>query len=376
MLNKNVFLLKDVFNFQKNMNLLEQVQNKKQELKSLETKLTDSEVLSDPQKIRKVNEAYAHIKEIVDVGAAYEQAKKNLENAKLALAQDDDADLKALAKEEIVELETKLPELEKNLLVALLPQDPMDKKGIIVEIRAGAGGDESSLFAAEMMRLYTRFAERNNFKTELISANRNDLGGFKEVIFSIKGTGVYAKLKYESGVHRVQRVPETEKQGRVHTSTVTIAIMPEAEEVDIKIDPKDLKIEATTSTGAGGQSVNTTYSAVRITHIPTGMMVYCQEERSQKQNKERALSIIRARVFAHEQEKARKEREDKRRVQIGTGDRSEKIRTYNFPQDRITDHRIKTNFHDIPEIMDGAIDNIINALKEEEVKQLLEVEQG
>jgi len=215
------------------------------------------------------------------------------------------------------------------------------------------------------------YAETHGWKAELVSASRSDVGGFKEAIMEIKGANAYSRLKFESGVHRVQRVPETEKQGRVHTSTITVAIMPEAEEVDIRIEPQDLKIEATTSTGAGGQSVNTTYSAVRITHLPTGVMVYCQEERSQKQNKERALSIIRSRVYAMEQERLRKERDDKRRGQIGTGDRSEKIRTYNFPQDRITDHRVNENFHNIPGIMNGNLDEIIDSLKRTEIEERL-----
>lgn len=279
--------------------------------------------------------------------------------------------MKELANAEITALEEQLPALESELMAALIPPDPLDKKNIIVEIRAGAGGDESSLFAAELMRAYSLYAEKQGWKTESISSNRSDVGGFKEVIFSISGRNVYSQLKFESGVHRVQRVPETEKQGRVHTSTVTVAVLPEAEEVDLKIDPKDLVIEATTSTGAGGQSVNTTYSAVRVQHIPTGLIVYCQDERSQKQNKERALTIMRARLYALEQERLHKEREEARRGQVGTGDRSEKIRTYNFPQDRVTDHRIQQNFHNITAIMDGELDPLIHALKQEEVAKRL-----
>ncbi len=353
------------------MNLIDQLAAHQKRLKKLETRLTEPEVLSDMKKLRETNEAYSHEKNIVEIGGEYQKALSDLEGAKQTLKEAKEDDMKELAQEEIEMLEEKLPELEKQFTITLVPPDPMDKKNIIVEIRAGAGGDEASLFAGELMRMYTMYAEEHKWKTEIISASRNDVGGFKEVSFSIKGQNAYSRLKFESGVHRVQRVPETEKQGRVHTSTATVAIMPEAEEVDIKIEPKDLKIEATTSTGAGGQSVNTTYSAVRITHLPTGTLVYCQEERSQKQNKERALSIIRARVYALEQEKARKEREDERRGQIGTGDRSEKIRTYNFPQDRVTDHRIKQNYHNIPGIMDGDLDQMIDDLKHAEVQERL-----
>lgn len=353
------------------MNLIEQIAPHKKLLSELETQLSSPEVLSDPKKIKEIHEAYAFEKNIVDIGEEYQKALDNLTQAKETISSTDDEDLIALAQEEIDELEQFVPKLEQKLTLALIPPDPMDKKNVIVEIRAGAGGDESTLFASELLRSYTMYAEKQGWKVELVSANRSDVGGFKEVIFEIKGTNAYSKFKYESGVHRVQRVPETEKQGRVHTSTVTVAIMPEAEEVDIKIDPQDLKIEATTSTGAGGQSVNTTYSAVRITHIPTGIMVYCQEERSQKQNKERALSIIRSRVYTMEQERLRKEREEERRGQIGTGDRSEKIRTYNFPQDRVTDHRINQNFHNLPRVMSGEIDEIIDALTQSEMEERL-----
>lgn len=353
------------------MNLIEQLTAHKTRLKELEAELSSQEVLSDPRKIKDVNAAYAHEKELVEIGSRYEKAVNDLQGARETLAESEDPDMKELAQAEIDELEPQIPELEQALTVALIPPDPMDTKNVIVEIRAGAGGDESTLFAAELLRSYTMYAESQGWKVSIVSANRSDVGGFKEVIVEIKGESVYSSLKYESGVHRVQRVPETEKQGRVHTSTITVAIMPEAEDVDIKINPQDLKIEATTSTGAGGQSVNTTYSAVRVTHLPTGVMVYCQEERSQKQNKERALSIIRSRIYAMEQERLRKEREEARRGQIGTGDRSEKIRTYNFPQDRVTDHRIGQNFHNLPGVMNGNIQEIIDALKSAEVEERL-----
>ena len=324
--------------------------------------LNNPSVAEDQRKFRKLMKEQADLAPIVDAYKQYKQAKQDVEDSLTLLDEESDEEMKELAKEELADAKKRIEELEQELKILLLPKDPNDEKNVIVEIRAGAGGDEAALFASELYRMYVHYAESQHWKTEMINVSESGIGGMKEVEFMITGHGAYSKLKYESGVHRVQRVPETESGGRIHTSTATVAIMPEAEEFDVVIDDKEIRIDVMRASGNGGQCVNTTDSAVRLTHIPTGIVIYSQTEKSQLQNKEKAFRLLRSKLYDMELERRQNEEAAERRSQIGTGDRSEKIRTYNFPQGRVTDHRIKLTLYKIDAIMDGDIQELIDSL--------------
>jgi len=328
----------------------------------LNTLLADPAVTSDYNKLRDLGQERAEIQPIAETFREYKAVLKELDDARALAADTRDDDLLSMAQDEIARLAARSAELEERLKSLLLPKDPKDDKNVIVEIRAGAGGDEAGLFAADLYRMYTRYAENHGWKTELLSSNDTGVGGFKEVIFLVKGKGAYSRLKFESGVHRVQRVPATEAQSRIHTSTATVAVLPEVEDVEIHIPEKDIEIDVYKSAGAGGQNVQKNSTAVRIRHLPSGIVVQCQDERSQLQNKLRAMSILRARLYEMEERKRTSELTDTRRSQVGSGERSEKIRTYNFPQNRITDHRINLTSYQLDTVLDGELDEFIDEL--------------
>jgi peptide chain release factor 1 len=338
---------------------LDQIEARYEELTQA---LASPEVIGDSAKYQKTAKAHSEIADIVEKYREFKDLKKGIAESKAVLADEKDPEMRAYAQEELEKLEPRVAIIEEELKVLLLPKDPNDEKNVILEIRAGTGGDEATLFAAEMFRMYDRYAESQKWKVEVLSTSESSAGGLKEVIALIEGQRVYSRLKYESGVHRVQRVPQTEQQGRVHTSAVTVAVLPEAEDVDIKIDAKDLRIDTFCSSGPGGQSVNTTYSAVRVTHIPTNTVVSCQDEKSQIKNREKAMRVLRSRLYEVEMQKQQEALAKERKSMVGSGDRSEKIRTYNFPQNRVTDHRIGLTIHQLPEVMDGKLQPMIDAL--------------
>lgn len=343
--------------------MFEKLEVFEKKLESLNKDLCDPEVISNQNKYRELMKEQSSLAPIVEKYKEYKKAKEDQDEAKSLLNEGGlDKDFKEMVEQELNQAKEKIENISEELKILLLPKDPNDSRNVIVEIRGGAGGDEAALFAGSLFRMYSMYAEIKNWKVEVLSGNEKELGGFKEISFMIEGKGAYSRLKYESGVHRVQRVPETEAQGRIHTSTVTVAVLPEAEDVEVEINQNDLQIDTFRAGGAGGQHINKTDSAIRITHIPTGLVVECQDERSQHKNKDKAMKVLKSRLLEAEQKKQQKEVADERRMQVGTGDRSERIRTYNFPQGRVTDHRIGLTLYKIEDILNGNIDEIIDAL--------------
>ena len=354
--------------------MLEKLKKVEEKFDFISAELCKSEVVSDMELYKKYMQELKHLSPIVEKYREYKAAENNAEEAKSLLEESGaDPELKELARAELEEAKENIERTQQDLKVLLLPRDPNDDRNVIVEIRGGAGGEEAALFAGVLFRMYSMYGDTKGFKTEVLSANATELGGYKEISFMISGEGAYSRLKFESGVHRVQRVPETETQGRIHTSTVTVAVMPEAEEVELEINPKDLRIDTFRSSGAGGQHINKTSSAIRVTHLPTGMVVECQDQRSQRENKDRALKVLRSRLLQQKQDAYDEEYNARRQSQVGSGDRSEKIRTYNFPQDRVTDHRIGLTLRNLQGVLDGDLDRVVEPLiladREEKLKQ-------
>lgn len=343
--------------------LLEKLSGINEKFETLSGQLSDPEVIADMKKYVQLNKEYKELEPIVEAGNKYRKMIENLEGAKEILSKEKDEELREMAKEEVAEIESQLPDMEENIKLLLIPADPQDSKNAIIEIRGGTGGDEAAIFSGDLFRMYAKFCEKRNWKLEVTSQSEGAAGGFKEMICKVSGEGVYGVLKYESGVHRVQRVPQTETQGRVHTSAASVVVLPEADEFDIELNMNDIRKDTFCSSGPGGQSVNTTYSAIRLTHIPSGLVVQCQDEKSQLKNFDKALAELRTRLYNMEYEKYLNEMSSKRKTMVSTGDRSAKIRTYNYPQSRVTDHRINYTMYNLPVFMDGAIQEVIDQLQ-------------
>ncbi|ARK32762.1 peptide chain release factor 1 [Halalkalibacter krulwichiae] len=352
--------------------MLDRLQSLEDRYDRLNELLSDPDVINDSKRLREYSKEQSDLQETVETYREYKEAAEQHKDAKAMLEEKLDDEMYAMVKEEIDELSTRIEELEARLKILLLPKDPNDDKNVIVEIRGAAGGDEAQLFASDLYKMYSRFAEAQGWKVDVIESTATELGGFKEIIFSVNGAGAYSKLKYENGAHRVQRVPTTESGGRIHTSTATVAVLPEAEEVEVEIHDKDIRVDTFASSGPGGQSVNTTMSAVRLTHLPTGTVVSCQDEKSQIKNKEKAMKVLRARVFDKINREVQAEYDQNRKLAVGTGDRSERIRTYNFPQSRVTDHRIGLTLQKLEQILQGKLDEIIDALIVEEQAEAMQ----